>query len=130
LPCRACSSDSRRGATLLLALLWGVWHLPLYGLGFIGPMLHAFFTYLDNRTGSVGLCMLLHGGFTAALDTLILTTDSLTVDLTIGPPAGGDRRPCRGDVVVTRGRLGYHQPAAVSTLGAGERTEGVTAATG
>jgi uncharacterized protein len=127
LPCRAWSSDSRRGATLLLALLWGVWHLPLYGLGFIGPMLYAFFTYLDNRTGSVGLCMLLHGGFTAALDTLILTTDSLTVDLTIGATLLAATVVL---VVVTRGRLGYHQPAVVSTLGAGERTEGVTAATG
>jgi uncharacterized protein len=58
-------------ATLLLAVLWGLWHLPIYGLGFVGPMLFAvFYTYLYNRSGSVGLCMLLHGSFTAALDNL------------------------------------------------------------
>ena len=71
-------------ATLILALFWGFWHLPLYGLGFVGPILYAFFyTYLYNRTGSILLCVLLHGGFTAALDNLILTADSLTVDLVI-----------------------------------------------
>src|SRR4029450_4653170 len=67
-------------APLLLAFFWGLWHLPLYGAAFVGPMFYAFFyTYLYNKTGSVGLCILLHGGFTAALDKLILTTDSLTV---------------------------------------------------
>jgi uncharacterized protein len=90
-------------------------------------MLYAFFyTCLYNRTGSVRLCMLL-GGFTAALDTLILTTDSLTVDLTIGVTLLAATVVL---VVVPRGRLGYHQPAAASTLSAGERTEGVAAATG
>jgi membrane protease YdiL (CAAX protease family) len=61
-------------ATLLLAVLWGLWHLPIYGIAFVGPMLFAvFYPYLYNRTGSVGLCMLLHGSFTAALDNLTLT---------------------------------------------------------
>jgi uncharacterized protein len=111
-------------ATLLLALLWGVWHLPLYGLGFVGPMLYAFFyTYLYNRTGSVGLCMLLHGGFTAALDTLILTTDSLTVDLTIVAVLVVATVVL---AVATRGRLGFSPAAA--TVGAGQRTEEVVAA--
>jgi hypothetical protein len=102
---------SRSGiATLLLAVLWGVWHLPLYGLGFVGPMLYAFFyTYLYNRTGSVGLCILLHGSFTAALDTLILTTDSATVDVTILATLLAATVLLVG---LTRGRLGLAPPPA------------------
>ena len=92
-------------ATLLLAFLWGLWHLPLYGIGFIAPMFYAFFyTYLYNKTGSVGLCMLLHGGFTAALDNLILTSDSLTVDATI---VATQLAATLVLIVATRGRLGY-----------------------
>jgi uncharacterized protein len=93
-------------ATLLLAFLWGLWHLPIYGLAFIGPMLFAFpYTYLYNRTGSVGLCMLLHGSFTAALDNLTLTSDSLTVDVTIAAVLLAATLVL---IAATRGRLGYH----------------------
>lgn len=72
-------------ATMLLGLAWGIWHVPLYGpAGFIVPLVLAFFyTWLYNRTGSVLLCILLHGSFTAAQDGLLLTEDSFTVDLTI-----------------------------------------------
>jgi membrane protease YdiL (CAAX protease family) len=61
-------------ATLLLGLVWGVWHVPVYGpLGFVVPMVLAFFyTYLWARTGSVLLCILLHASFTPAQDNLIL----------------------------------------------------------
>jgi membrane protease YdiL (CAAX protease family) len=91
-------------ATLVLALIWGLWHLPLYGLGFVGPMFYVFFyTYLYNRTGSVLLCILLHAGFTAALDNLILTSDSIAVDLTIlGTLVAGTLAL----IGLTRGRLG------------------------
>ena len=101
-------------ATLLLAFFWGLWHLPIYGIGFVGPMLFAFFyTYLYNRTGSVGLCMLLHGSFTAALDNLTLTPDNLTVDLTILTVLVAATLVL---IVATRGRLGYHP----TTAGVGE----------
>nr|WP_300052563.1 type II CAAX endopeptidase family protein [uncultured Nocardioides sp.] len=72
-------------ATLLLGLAWGVWHVPLYGpAGFIVPLVLAFFyTWLFNRTGSVLLCVLLHGSFTAAQDQLLFTADSVTVDAVI-----------------------------------------------
>ena len=97
-------------ATLVLAVLWGLWHLPIYGVGFVGPMLFAvFYTYLYNRTGSVGLCMLLHGSFTAALDNLTLTPDSLTVDLTILAVLVAATVVL---VVVTRGRLGFSPTSA------------------
>jgi uncharacterized protein len=99
-------------ATLVLAVLWGVWHLPIYGVGFVGPMLFAiFYTYLYNRTGSVGLCMLLHGSFTAALDTLTLTSDNLTVDLTILAVLVAATLVL---VAVTRGRLGFQPATAVA----------------
>ena len=49
-------------ATLLLGVVWGLWHLPLYGLGFVGPLMFVFYyTWLYNRTGSLLLCVLLHG---------------------------------------------------------------------
>jgi membrane protease YdiL (CAAX protease family) len=97
-------------ATLLLAFLWGLWHLPLYGIWFVGPMLYAFFyTYLYNKTGSVGLCMLLHGSFTAALDNLTLTSDSLTVDVTIAATLLAATLVL---IAATRGRLGHHPTTA------------------
>lgn len=101
-------------ATLILGLVWGVWHLPLYGLGAIGPMLFAFFyTWLYNRTGSVFLCILLHASFTPALDHLVLREDSLAVDLAILATL------VTGALVIialTRGRLGL----AESPVGASE----------
>lgn len=100
-------------ATLPLAVFWGLWHLPLYGLGFVGPMFYAFFyTYVYNRTRSVGLCILLHGGFTVALDNLILTTDIPTVDLTILATLVAATVVLIG---ITRGRLGY-QPNPAPAL--------------
>jgi membrane protease YdiL (CAAX protease family) len=97
-------------ATLLLAVVWGLWHLPIYGIGFVGPMIFAFFyTYLYNRTGSVGLCMILHGSFTAALYNLALTTDDLTVDVTIAATLLAATLVL---IAATRGRLGYPPTAA------------------
>jgi uncharacterized protein len=78
-------------ATLVLGGLWALWHLPLvwidprFAHGFttpaplvllalltlLGIVLYAFFyTWLYNATRSVLLCMLLHGGFNAAVGTL------------------------------------------------------------
>ena len=97
-------------ATLLLALIWGLWHLPLYGLGFIGPMLYAFaYTPLYNRTRSVLLCVVLHGSFTAALDHLILTADSAAVDAVIGLTLLAFTGLT---IALTRGRLGTPPRAA------------------
>jgi len=64
-------------ATAILGVIWGVWHVPLYGpLGFVVPILLAFFyTWLHNRTGSVLLAIVLHGGLTAAQDNLILLAE-------------------------------------------------------
>jgi membrane protease YdiL (CAAX protease family) len=96
-------------ATLVLAFFWGLWHLPLYGAAFVVPMLYAFFyTYLYNRTRSVLLCILLHGGFTAALDNLILADDSVTVDLVI---LGTLVAATVLLIALTRGRLGAERAA-------------------
>jgi uncharacterized protein len=99
-------------ATLLLGLVWGLWHLPLYGLGFVGPMMFVvFYTWLYNRTGSVLLCVLLHASFTPSLDHLILVDDNLTVDLVI---LATMLLAAVVLVVLTRGRLGFdHRPRAI-----------------
>lgn len=92
-------------ATLVLGVLWAFWHLPLLAIGgeglgaflmswqdlaiagvtIISITTHAFwYTWLYNRTGSVLLCILLHGGYNAANARLILVPeDSLH---------GGDER--------------------------------------
>jgi uncharacterized protein len=96
-------------ATLLLGLVWGLWHLPLYGLGFVGPMLFVvFYTWLYNRTKSVLLCILLHGAFTPSLDHLLLVDDNLTVDLVILSTLLAAAVVL---IAITRGRLGFdHRP--------------------
>lgn len=92
-------------ATLILGLVWGVWHLPLYGLAFVGPIIFVFFyTWLYNRTGSVLLCILLHASFTPALDHLVLREDNLGVDLAIVATLVA---AAAAIVVLTKGRLGY-----------------------
>lgn len=74
-------------ATSILGMLWAAWHIPLIavagggweafrvssaelipiGMTFLSIATHAFwYTWLYNRTGSVLLCMLLHGGYNAA----------------------------------------------------------------
>ena len=92
-------------ATLILGLVWGGWHLPLYGLGAVGPLLFVFFyTWLYNRTGSVLLCILLHASFTPALDHLVLREDNLGVDLAILATL---LAAAAALVALTKGRLGY-----------------------
>jgi uncharacterized protein len=100
-------------ATAILGLAWGIWHVPLYGpLGFVLPaVLAVYYTWLYNRSGSVLLCVLLHGSFTPAIDNLVLTADSLTVDLVIlGTVVAGAALL----VAATRGRLGLPRPEPVS----------------
>ena len=94
-------------ATLLLAVVWGLWHLPVYGLAFIGPMFFAFpYTYLYNRTRSVLLCIVLHGAFTAAQDHLVLLPTHATVTVALVMLAVLIAASAIL-VVATRGRLGY-----------------------
>jgi uncharacterized protein len=102
-------------ATLLLGVVWGAWHLPLYGLGFVGPIMFVFYyTWLYNRTGSVLLRVLLHGSFTPALDHLILVSDSPRVDLVIVATLLVGAAVL---VALTRGRLGVdHRPPTLPAV--------------
>ncbi|MEO6013678.1 MAG: CPBP family intramembrane glutamic endopeptidase [Devosia sp.] len=80
-------------STLLLGAVWALWHLPLLAsdpdvmrgsvaLGtiaativvtFLSISVHAFwYTWLVNRTGSVLLCILLHGSYNTANGLLLL----------------------------------------------------------
>lgn len=108
-------------ATLILGVVWGFWHLPLYGLGFVGPIAFVFFyTWLYNRTGSVLLCILLHASFTPAIDHLVLRADNLTVDLAlIGTFVAG----AVALVVLTKGRLGLPPTPQPTTSNGTENEE-------
>lgn len=91
-------------ATLLLGVVWGLWHLPIQPLAIIVTVPLAFFyTWLFNRTGSALLCILLHASITPAQDHLTLVADSAVVDVTILATLVGAAVVF---VVITRGRLG------------------------
>jgi membrane protease YdiL (CAAX protease family) len=102
-------------ATLLLGLVWGLWHVPLYGpVGFLVPMVLAFFyTVLWNRTHSVALCILLHASFTPAQDQLILMARSRAYTEVLDAPDWAILATYLTAVLilvaVTRGRLGRAQ---------------------
>lgn len=117
--------EARHGpvaATLLLGLVWGVWHVPLYGpIGFVVPLLLAFlYTWLYNRTGSVLLAVVLHGGLTASQDHLVLLAEEThgTTDVAIGI---GYVLGVLALLLATRGRLGL--PPGRSAPVAGPQSE-------
>lgn len=103
-------------ATLILGLVWGVWHIPVYGpAGFVVPLVLAFFyTVLWNATHSLGLCILLHASFTPAQDHFILLPqqDAYTpaLDLPDWAILGTYVAAALLVVALTRGRLGAGQP--------------------
>ena len=84
---------SPAAATLMLGLVWALWHLPLLGLSarigaetmapgrlalvtaitVVSITLHAFwYTWLWNRTASLLICVLLHAGYNTANSLLVL----------------------------------------------------------
>jgi membrane protease YdiL (CAAX protease family) len=99
-------------ATLLVGLVWGVWHVPVYGpLGFVVPLVLAFFyTYLWARTRSVLLCVVLHASFTPAQDHLILMARDEAYSTALDAPdfavLGVYLTAVALLLAVTRGRLG------------------------
>jgi uncharacterized protein len=102
-------------ATFLLGFVWGVWHIPAYGtpLAIVVPLvLAAFYTWLYNASGSVLLCVVLHGNITASLDQLLLTGDSMAVDATIFATY---LVAAATVILFTKGRLGYRGPAPLTT---------------
>jgi membrane protease YdiL (CAAX protease family) len=116
--------------TAVLGLVWGLWHVPLYGpLGFAVPFVLAFFyTWLYNRTGSVLLCVLLHASFTAAQDHLVLLPAAGehagaldTVDLVL---FGAYVLGALAVVVLTGGRLGHEPRVSPAAPRGGPRRAG------
>ena len=98
-------------ATLLLGVIWGLWHVPLYGP--LAPLLITslafFYTYLYNRTGSLLLVILLHAAITPANDTLILMPRQVhgLTDIVIFATVSLAAVVL---VLLTRGKLGYEAP--------------------
>jgi membrane protease YdiL (CAAX protease family) len=105
-------------ATLILGLVWGVWHIPVYGpAGFVVPLVLAFFyTVLWNATHSVGLCILLHASFTPAQDHFILLPQqnayTPALDLPDWVILGTYIAAALLTVALTRGRLGAGRPSS------------------
>jgi hypothetical protein len=99
-------------ATLIIGLVWGVWHVPIYGpLGFLIPMILAFFyTFLWARTRSVLLAIVLHASFTPAQDHLILLPRDEAYSTAIDAPdlaiLGVYLAAVAALLLLTRGRLG------------------------
>lgn len=108
-------------ATLILGLVWGIWHVPIYGpLGFVVPMVLAFFyTYLWARTRSVLLCIVLHASFTPAQDHLILLPRDEAYSSALDAPdlaiLGVYLFAVALLVLVTRGRLGVESAVTRSS---------------
>jgi len=101
-------------ATVLLGLIWGVWHLPFYrdAISVLGVALTAFyFTWLWNRTGSLLLCAVLHGAVNASLGNLVFVGGGPVAFVGGGPVApaifGVMFVGALALVVSTRGRLGF-----------------------
>lgn len=91
-------------STLLVGVVWGLWHLPVSPLAIVVTIPLAFFyAWLVNRTGSVLLCLLLHASITPAQEHLRLTPDNTTLQasavLTLAAFAVAF-------VIATHGRLG------------------------
>lgn len=99
-------------ATLILGVVWGFWHLPVYGpLGFVVPTILAFFyTFLWARTRSVLLAIVLHASFTPAQDHLILMRREQAYSSALDAPdfviLGVYLAAVAVLLVATRGRLG------------------------
>jgi len=122
------------GATLVLGVLWAVWHLPLLAaadepshgldaLPLVGVTLlmlaaivgYAFFyTFLWNRTRSVWLAILLHGSLSAAIGAFILLPSDDQVGGTYAHLQAVTVALLAVAVLVlvraTRGRLGLAEP--------------------
>ncbi|MFG1813549.1 CPBP family intramembrane glutamic endopeptidase [Kribbella sp. NPDC049174] len=102
-------------ATLIIGLVWGIWHVPVYGpLGFVVPMVLAFFyTYLWAKTSSVLLCIVLHASFTPAQDNLILMAHDRAYTSALDRPDWAILAVYLAAVAilvaVTRGRLGLRR---------------------
>lgn len=100
-------------ATLILGLVWGFWHVPVYGpAGFVVPaVLAIFYTVLWLATRSVGLCIVLHASFTPAQDHLILLPRSQAYTAVLDTPdwiiLGTYLVVVVLLVVLTRGRLRF-----------------------
>ena len=97
---------------MIIGLVWGVWHVPIYGpLGFLIPMILAFFyTFLWARTRSVLLAIVLHASFTPAQDHLILLPRDEAYSTAIDAPdlaiLGVYLAAVAALLLLTRGRLG------------------------
>lgn len=109
-------------ATLVLGLVWGVWHVPLEGpAGFVVPMVLVFFyTVLWNRTRSVLLCILLHASFTPAQHQLILMARGRAYTAVLDAPdwaiLGTYLVAVLILIAVTRGRLGKTRSPVVADV--------------
>ena len=123
-------------ATLVLGMMWGLWHLPLLlvednvdhdlaALAFAAMLIwtlagftaYAFtYTYLWNRTRSALLCMLLHASYNTAIGLVILRpADELVGDayVTISFALTGTLwLVALGVIVATRGRIGLPADSA------------------
>ena len=91
-------------ATLVLGVIWGLWHLPIQPLAIVLTVPMAFFyTWLFNRTQSALLCIVLHASMTPAQDHVRVVADTPALELAVLLVMVA---AAAGFVAATRGRLG------------------------
>jgi proline iminopeptidase len=125
-------------ATVLLGVLWALWHLPLLAaadepshgldpLPLVGVTLMTigaivayavFYTYLWNRTRSIWLAILFHGSLTAAIGAFVLVPTEDQVGSTYAHLQAATLAVLIAAatllVMATQGRLGRDDPRASS----------------
>ncbi len=104
-------------ATLVVGVVWGLWHLPVQPLAIVVTVPLSFlYTWLLNRTGSALLCVLLHASITPAQDHLTLVPDALVVDVVVLATLV---LAAVAVVAATRGRLGLPRAGQRAVLASG-----------
>lgn len=101
-------------ATLIVGVVWGLWHLPIEPLAILVTVPLSFlYAWLVNRTGSALMCILLHASITPAQDHLIPTPVTATTHVVVGATLVALAVVL---AVATRGRLGRPgtQPARLT----------------
>lgn len=117
---------SALSATVLVNLVWVIWHLPLlyilemnlvqlglFSLQTFG--LSLVMTWAGNRSRTVWIAVMIHGAFNAVSTWMLTTVPTLTPNTLIGVQAIGPAALGLLILLLTRGRLGQRSGEAIGS---------------